>query len=249
MKALIIPAVIAILAGVGGGSGYAYMRASKKYVADSTHLADSLKANPPTDSTSHDSTSHDAGAHDSTQSSLDSVATALESMTPADSIRLLEAERTLLRNETKGLADAKPVASGDNHAAPAGTTKNTAASRAPAGGKPTDTHASTSAPAAAPTVVTPKPSGESTRMAADAVKDATKDAMGTALPEARLARIFGAMKAKEAAKVLDQMNDGDVRTILSMMTDKQAGAILAALPAARAAAVTKGAVRTPGATP
>jgi flagellar motility protein MotE (MotC chaperone) len=87
------------------------------------------------------------------------------------------------------------------------------------------------------------------KTAAEVVKSATREAMATPLPEARLAKIFAAMKAKEAAKVLDQMNDTDVRLILGMMSDKQAAAILAALPAPRAAAVTKGTSHAAGVTP
>ena len=56
MKQLIIPIVIGLLAGLGGGTGYSYMKTSAKYTADSTHLADSLKAHPPADSTEADST-------------------------------------------------------------------------------------------------------------------------------------------------------------------------------------------------
>ena len=100
MKQLIIPAVIAILAGVGGGSGYAYMRASKQFVVDSTHLADSLKTHPPKDSTQHaDKAEHVGEAHDSASAAAAPVAPA-EPMTPADSIRALEAARTTLRDET-----------------------------------------------------------------------------------------------------------------------------------------------------
>ena len=61
MKPMIIPIAIGLLAGLGGGSGYAYMKASAKYVKDSTHVADSLKAHPPADST--ESAEHADSSH------------------------------------------------------------------------------------------------------------------------------------------------------------------------------------------
>ena len=249
MKQLIIPAVIAILAGVGGGSGYAYMRASKQFVVDSTHRADSLKTHPPKDSTQHGgaAAAHEGAPHDSAATAAATPTTIPEPLTPADSIRALEAARTSLREETKGLTDAKPVAgAAPQHApapAPAPTSKAaeapTTRAVAPTGGKT----AKTTTAAAANT------SAANTQAVASALTEAKRDAMQTALPEARLAKIFGAMKAKEAAKVLDQMNDADVRAILTMMSDKQAGAILSSLPPARAAAVSKNGSRIPAVTP
>lgn len=220
MKQLIIPAVIAILAGVGGGSGYAYMRASKQFVIDSTHRADSLKTHPPTDSTEHVgvAAAHEGAPHDSAAMSAAAVTTLPQPMTPADSIRALAATRTSLRDETKGLKDAKPIAG--EHAAP------------------------TASHVAAPTT-----NAANTRAVATAITEAKREAMQTALPEARLAKIFSGMKAKEAAKVLDQMNDADVRSILTMMSDKQAGAILSSLPPARAAAISKNGSHAPAVTP
>ncbi len=107
MKQLIIPIVIAILAGVGGGSGFAYMRASKAFVADSSQRADSVKATPPATVVEHDSAT--------THAPLDSVAVGVpmpvhDTLTPADSIRALVAARATLKADTKGLPDATPVA-------------------------------------------------------------------------------------------------------------------------------------------
>ena len=42
MKQLIIPIAIGLLAGLGGGTGYSYMKTSAKNTADPTHVADSL---------------------------------------------------------------------------------------------------------------------------------------------------------------------------------------------------------------
>ncbi len=108
MKQLIIPIVIAILAGVGGGSGFAYMRASKAFAADSSQHADSVKANPPKKEAEHDSTAANT-AHDSISVASAPIPTH-EEVTPADSIRALVAARATLKAETKGLADAKAAA-------------------------------------------------------------------------------------------------------------------------------------------
>ncbi len=219
MKQLIIPIVIGILAGLGGGTGYSYMKTSAKYTADSTHVADSLKAHPPADSTHADSTHADSTHTDSTHAEAspddalahDSVAAngaahgmdlpgtheAAPPMTPADSIRVLDAARRNLK----------------------------AVPEKPAPGNAVDTHATS---------------------AATVVKAARDAALNTALPEQRLAKIFSAMAAKDAAKVLDQMTDGDVRTILGMMSDRQAAAILTSMTATRAAAITKGGSKAPG---
>jgi hypothetical protein len=233
MKQLIIPIVIGLLAGLGGGTGYSYMKTSAKYVADSTQLADSLKAHPPADSTHADSTdgaaSHDAAAHDSVPA--DSGAHGMDSpgsheaaapMTPADSIRLLDAARRDLK----------------------------AVSAKPAPGKAVDTHAAAPDAHAAPSLKSQTQSATDAKStaasAANVVKDARDAAMNTALPEQRLAKIFSAMAAKDAAKVLDQMTDGDIRTILGMMNDRQAAAILTSMTATRAAAITKGGSKAPG---
>ncbi len=219
MKQLIIPIAIGLLAGLGGGTGYAYMKTSARYTADSTHVADSLKAHPPTDSTTADSTHHAAAAHDSVPADgeadgeadgaahgnargMDMPGTheAAAPMTPADSIRQLDAARHELKSTSATPVEGKSV---ETRVAPA-----------------------TSTPAV--------------------VKQAREAAMPTALPEQRLAKIFSAMSAKDAAKVLDQMTDGDIRTILGMMSDRQAAGILTAMSATRAAAISKGSSKAPG---
>ncbi|MDQ8166461.1 MAG: hypothetical protein P3B76_00895 [Gemmatimonadota bacterium] len=228
MKQLIIPIVIGLLAGLGGGTGYSYMRTAAKYVADSTHLADSLKANPPADSAAAEGehgapAAHDSTATDSTGHGMDLPGNheAAAPMTPADSIRALDAARH----------DAAPAA---DHAAPAKPAAKPAATPA---AKPD------AKPAAAAPAVTPK---ANTTAAAATVKDASNAVMQTALPEQRLAKIFSAMAAKDAAKVLEQMTDTDVRTILGMMSDRQAAAILSTFSASRAAAISRGTGKAPG---
>ena len=235
MKKLLIPVLIAVLAGVGGGSGFAYMSASKTYVADSARLADSLKAHPP----AVDSVK--SAEHTVTEAPVLTPVVEAPPMTPADSIRALEASRAALRTSTKGVPDA---AQPDHAPAPAAGDKHAAATPPAAGDKHAATPPTKPAPVAADAHAdTPK--AGSTASVANMVRDARNEAMKTALPEQRLAKIFSAMSAKDAAKVMEQMPDSDVRSILSMMSDRTAAAVLTQFPAARAAAITKGAVRAP----
>lgn len=241
MKQLIIPIVIGLLAGLGGGTGYSYMKTSAKYTADSTHLADSLKAHPAdtthADSTHSDASPTEAAAHDSVPA--DSAAHGMDMpgaheaaapITPADSIRLLEAARRDLKSVSPKSAPGK-----------APDARTTPAKPAPDAQATPSLKSQTQSPM--PSALDAK---ASTTTAAKVVKEARDAAMQTALPEQRLAKIFSAMAAKDAVKVLDQMTDGDVRAILGMMNDRQAAAILSSMSAARAAAITKGGAKAAG---
>lgn len=232
MKKLLIPVLIAVLAGVGGGSGFAYMQASKAYVADSTQLADSLKAHPPV--------VEDSVAAAPAHAPVAEPVTEALPMTPADSIRALEASRAALRGATKGLPDAAAAA---HTPAPAPAP----APIDPTHADPKSTGAAAVDPKHATPLVKPEPlkPGSTTASVANIVRDARTEAMNTVLPEQRLSKIFAAMSAKDAAKVMEQMPDADVRSILSMMSDRNAAAVLSQFSAARAAAITKGALRTP----
>ena len=231
MKKLLIPVLIAVFAGVGGGSGFAYMRASKTYVIDSTKQADSLKAHPPaTDASAHDSAAEPAHsgtgeAHAPVDSAVAASAAAVEHLplTPADSLRSVEATRTSLRDAAKGRHDSAVPRREPAAVAPKGAT--------------------------APGHADPPQPGGSTTSVASIVRQARNDALNTVLPEQRLAKIFAAMSAKDAAKVMEQMPDADVRSILSMMSDRVAAAVLSQFSAARAATITKGSARTPEAKP
>jgi hypothetical protein len=59
------------------------------------------------------------------------------------------------------------------------------------------------------------------------------------LPEGRLAKIFGSMQPRDAARVLEQMDDQDIVVILGMLNDRQAAAVLSNLAPQRAAAVSR----------
>jgi hypothetical protein len=229
MKKLILPVAVALLAGIGGGTGVAFMSMTRAGTEDSVK-ADSAHAKNAKDSTAH-------AVDDSSQAAND-VAVAKDSLiadsalhalplTPADSIRAVEKARAEFR--------AVPPTHG------AAVSSTPAARPAVAGA---------AIPAAKPAALVVKPvTATGTSQVAEAVRSARNDAQQTALPEQRLAKIFGAMQSKDAARVLEQMTDSDVRTILGMMSDRQAAAILAAFPAPRAAAITKGAVHAPGSTP
>jgi hypothetical protein len=247
MKPLIIPIAIGLLAGLGGGTGYAYMKASQ----NAAHAA-------PADSTAkHDSTAHDSttaeGEHATATDSAaiaDSAAKAEAlPLTPADSIRALELARAMIRSGkaepaaaehepvTTKLSDVKPAdpKSAAAHAMPEptkGAVKPEPAKATPAKAEPgkADPKAEAKGPTAS---------------AAAVVKDARDAAMHTPLPEQRLAKIFGAMAPKDAAKVMEQMSDSDVRAILAFMGDKQAGAVLALLSPARVANITRGGTKAP----
>jgi hypothetical protein len=56
---------------------------------------------------------------------------------------------------------------------------------------------------------------------------------------ARMAKIFGAMKAPDAAKVLQNLDDLEVRAILSHLTDRKAAEILGNFEPERAAALSR----------
>ena len=76
-----------------------------------------------------------------------------------------------------------------------------------------------------------------TSAAAKAVTDSVVDAS-----ERRIAKVFTAMDAKQAAKVLEHMTDADVQVILGYVGPKQAAAIMVQLPPERAAKLGKAAM-------
>lgn len=103
--------------------------------------------------------------------------------------------------------------------------------RAAAGGAAGST-ASSDAPAAA-------------RPAAAAARPATGDTAGI-VKERRLAKIFAAMQAKEAARVLQQMDNNDVGVVLGYLAERQVAAILGNFPPERAAQIGRLSLRTTG---
>jgi hypothetical protein len=75
------------------------------------------------------------------------------------------------------------------------------------------------------------------------------EASGSAAPadsgleEARLAKVFASMPARDAAKVMQHMDDNEVRIILGHLGNREAAAILANLTPERAAAISRAVIR------
>jgi hypothetical protein len=59
----------------------------------------------------------------------------------------------------------------------------------------------------------------------------------------RLSRIFAAMTPRDAAKVLQQLDDSDIVSIVGSLTEKQAAAVLMAMAPERAAVISRGTLR------
>ena len=256
LKSILLPAVLALVVSLAGSAGYTVMQARTMHAAwlvtqDSLALAHA-------DSAAHDSTAHDGtapdggheadGAHasDSSAHGADSTAHGADdhgipsldhATTPADSIRALIAERE--RSGSKAPTNTQANTGAKAAAPPKATAQAMSASAMPAGPPTAAKDAAKDAakgPARADSV-----GGPAVDMTTPKV--ATGESIADVLPERRLAKIFGAMSARDATKVLEQMSDRDIRTILSMMGDRQAAAVLAAFPAARAAAISKGSAK------
>jgi len=239
MKKLLLPLILAVIAGVASASAATIVSAKKTATVYAAFVADSVAKH------ARDSTAAADSVEKEHKSQAAEEAAAAELMTPADSIREAQNLPTTLKGATKGLenaADPKHAATVEpKHGAPA------AAAHAPA---PAATVGHDVAPApvamrgAAPAgkTITPRAT-----VAPRPAPDKVPEVVENGLPENRIAKIFGAMQSKEAAKVLEQMSDADIRVILGRMSDKQAAAILVAFPAARAAAISKGETAKPDA--
>ena len=68
--------------------------------------------------------------------------------------------------------------------------------------------------------------------------EAVRDTAGR-LPPRRLAKFFGSMQAREAARVLEKMTDPEVETILAQLSDREAASILSNLTPERAAQISQ----------
>ena len=191
MIKVIIFAVIGLVVGLGGGSGFSIMKAKKAAAA----------------------------AHDSTAKGDSTIAE-----------KKREGHETSAAGEGKEQASpSSDVSSADSAALTAHVAepKHEGAATPPAGGHETATV--TKPPIAAPS-------------AATAAKGPAADSSKAPAP-GRIAKIFAAMSAKDAARVLEKLDDSDVQTVLSGLNDKQAAAILSGVPAERAAAISRAAIR------
>jgi hypothetical protein len=129
-----------------------------------------------------------------------------------------------------------PRPEGTDHAASASES-----APAPSAARPESKHDSATAAPHTPTL----PSMSAAAVpAAGAPKPAATDTSRTGVPTpGRIAKIFAAMSAKDAARVLQQLDDADVQTVLGGLNDKQAAAILSGFPPERAAAISRAVLR------
>lgn len=217
MTRLILPFLVAFLAAIAGGSALVLVKAKD---AHAKAIADLVAKRAKADS---------AAGH--------AAAPGADSAAPHDP------------------AGAHPPDSTAAHDAPVGHVAHDSAAAAPPASAP---------PAKAPTPVTLPPRGKpgavgpavdtATRGSAKAPPASTADgkpavsaaeAAQTLGAEKKLAKIFGSMSPRDAAKVLQQMEDADVRVILGHLGSKQAAAVLGNFPAPRAAELSKQSLKGP----
>lgn len=99
-------------------------------------------------------------------------------------------------------------------------------SAAPAAGTPA---------APADTVVVPAPGS----LAAPAAPPTVPDTSASAVPDRRLARIYGSMAPRQAAEILARMKDPEAGEILSQLRERRVAEILGYLPPERAVALSR----------
>lgn len=223
MKKLLLPLILAVLAGLTSATAATFVNAKKASTAYAVVVADSVAKYVRDSTAAADSIENDHRVQEA------EVAAAAIPMTPADSIRSAHNEPTTLKAATRGMTNAADPKRG----APS-VTATAPASPAAHDGAPATTSVKNSP--ALPTKVAPARVVDAPRSSPAPLPASVENG----LPENRIAKIFSVMQAKEAAKVLEQMTDSDIRVILSRMNDKQAAAILVSLPATRAAAISKG---------
>ena len=102
---------------------------------------------------------------------------------------------------------------------------------------------STDAPKLAPPKSTAKTPASTQKQATGAPPVAGAADSVVEASERRLAKVFTAMEPKQAAKVLQHMEDGDVQVILGYVGPRQAASIMAELPPERVASLSKRAMQ------
>lgn len=224
MIRLIIIVVIGLIAGIGGGTGLAVVRARKAWTADSSSRGVALDSlGMPIDSVSRDSTHH--GAPDSSKTAATAHAVG------GDSAHTSVASAT--DSTPKGAAHDPRHATTPRSAAPDSGHAPAAKAADVTATKPLLPPKPLALPRPVPAASATVPAGEPP----------------TAMPARKIARIFAAMAPKEASRVLEQLDDADVRTILASLSEKQAASILSNFPPPRAAAISKAAMRAARSTP
>jgi len=69
--------------------------------------------------------------------------------------------------------------------------------------------------------------------------EAPPAAGGPKMEPARLAKVFATMQAREAARVLEHLNDGEIQVILAGVGNREAAAILSNMTPERAAVISR----------
>jgi hypothetical protein len=219
MMKLIVLAVIGLLVGMGGGSAVAVMNAKKAFAADVAHkaslVADSLAQ------AEEQGAKHVASAGHGADSTAEAPSAAGDSAAA-------EGQAAEGASSGHGTAPSKEPA---HEAAPA-----------PAAAKPPKTYnravqtvESNGTPGTVP--------GTATRPTPPARPLVTSARPTPAPGVEKVAKIFAAMPAKDAAMVLEQLDDVEVQSVISTLSEKQAAAILRNFPPARAATISKAVLR------
>ncbi|MBK8250686.1 MAG: hypothetical protein IPK85_25300 [Gemmatimonadetes bacterium] len=204
-------AILGLLLGAGGGSAMAVMKAKKAFAA-----YDAKRAKVVADSIEHGmrpaggADSTHAAATDSSHAAPDTAHGPAAVATAGDHGPGPGAPPA---TPSKAGADKHAPAPPDHAPAPARGRQRAVATVESNGG--TTPRGKPTLPVPAPRVTTPAPGSD------------------------KMGKIFGAMPAKDAARVLEQLSDPEVHDILRALSDKQAAGILQFLPAARAAAISK----------
>jgi cytoskeletal protein RodZ len=221
MMRFILPLLVAFVVAAGGASGIAVIQAKRA---------------PPTTADSAAGVEQDSTADSSEAEVDDSTLTALGDSTPPTS----EVEAP------PPAVPAKAVSSIDS------TARATVAAKVkatpPTLPSPTTERANSPAVAPAAGAVAPPVTSRADSVKAvapEAVRGAAAKTGARMIPTAgvfvggRISKIFAAMPAKEAARILEQMVDADVVQILGSVNDRKAAEILSLLPAPRAAGISK----------
>ncbi|MEO7996853.1 MAG: hypothetical protein ABI852_05380, partial [Gemmatimonadaceae bacterium] len=188
MKKLLLPLIIAVLAGLTSASAATFVNAKKAAKIYAAHVVDSLAKHATDSVAAADSVEKEHKAHEAAQAAEAAL------MTPADSIRAEQNQPTTLNAATKGLLNAvdpkHPAAEAHGAAVPAGHDV-VVPSKAMAG--VTQTPKGKIIVPRAVDAVKPAPATAPARTAPVAASTATENA---GLPESRFAKIFSTMAPK-----------------------------------------------------
>lgn len=252
---LIILAVLGLLVGLGGGSAAAVMKAKKAFAAETAArakiVADSLAK-------------VEEGAKAKTQSAEAKPDSAQNELTPEGEAASTEIAKGATHTgeapkseRAKGAPKGRPLPSSTGQQLAAKVSEKEVPSAAIHDDKPTKSAApaefdKTKWNRAVATVESHgSPAGDATtakpHLPPLPPKPIAAPATAATTPPpstAKVAKIFAAMPAKDAAKVMEQLDDADVQVIIASVSEKQAAAILQNFPPARAATISKAVMRS-----